>query len=105
MPKTYQGIMPTAYYRCEGADLGTEALAEIHYRDHEGTFLQPQHLYLAKLVDRPFQTECHSFFCERCRSAYGLQTKNRLTLKEAILDRLGRAQRIGARDLLRATGN
>ena len=34
MPNNYQGTMPTAYYRCEGADFGNAAYWSVRFRGH-----------------------------------------------------------------------
>ena len=41
MPKNlpFTNTIPDAHYRCEGVDLGTERVSEIHFRAEDGGFL------------------------------------------------------------------
>ena len=102
--KTFNGHIPDARYRCEGVDLGTEQLAEIHFRDPDGGYYPPSELYFVRIVDRKNDLECHSFFCESCIKAYKLSPVGKTTLKEAINSKFEEAQRKAAHSLRSACG-
>ena len=106
MPKTkpFTHIIPDAHYRCEGVDLGTEKVAEIHFRDPEGGFLPPEQLFFLTIIDRKGDSECTGFFCQSCTLAYNLKTSGKMTLREAIRSRLELAQQKAAHEILKATG-
>ena len=103
-PKPFSHLIPDAHYRCEGVDLGTEALAEIHFRDPDGGFFPPDQLFFVKIIDRKGDSECSSFFCDNCITAHGLKTSGKTTLKEAIASRFEQAHQQNIPELMRATG-
>ena len=103
--KTFNGIIPTAHYRCEGADLGSGVTDHIHFRDPDGGFLTPDQLFLITVIDRKYDSECTGFFCTSCIEASKLKTSGKLTLKEAISSRFQQAHQKASRELLQATGS
>ena len=106
MPKNlpFTNTIPDAHYRCEGVDLGTERVSEIHFRAEDGGFFPPDQLFFVRIVDRPGQLECTSFFCSDCIEAYGLKTNGKMNLKDAIASKLQQAQEKSVKELLTATG-
>ena len=102
--KTFTGTIPDAHYRCEGADLGTEQVAGIHFRAEDGGYFPPDQLFHVKIIDRKGQMECTSFFCVNCVEAYSLKTSGKMTLREAIASKMEQAQHQSAREYLKAAG-
>ena len=107
MPKqqSIPGTIPKAHYRCEGVDLGTEQVAQIHFRSEDGGFFPPEQLFFIRIIDRKGDMECTSFFCADCIEAYGLKTSKKATLKGVIEERISTAHQSVLRDPLLATGN
>ena len=104
MPQPYAYAIPQAHYRCEGADLGTEEVAEIHFREETGGFFRPQDLFHHRIVDKKNELECSGFFCESCLEAYGLKTKGKTTLRDAITTKLQALHQDSLKAIAKAAG-
>ena len=100
LAKAAATLTPDPHYRCEGADWGADVIAEIHFQDPDGAYYRPVELYHANLFEKSSDTECNGFFCTRCIEAFKLRTDHRITLQQALTEKLHTAQAASEKEII-----